>query len=357
MSSYYEQTVLKDIIEKKERKEQGEFNGIPFPFSRYQDYIPSIDKGMYYGILGNSGLGKSRFIRNTFVYKVLEFSWMHKYPVKIIYFALEDGKLLVYKKFIKHYLWERHKINLPQKYIDSKDKPLDQKYLDVLQADKDFYENLEKSIYIINNATTPNEIYNVCMKVINEFGATHHIVGIIDNYANITKDDYHKSEWEAVRELSRNKIRLDLCLKHNMTMIAVLQTDFDTEKFTARNAGKAGIASVEPNMGSIGDVKVIARDMFVLLALFSPWKYEIERYPYAEGYRIDVLRDRFRSVLMLKNNEGEMAPRLPLYFDGANEIFAELPRLEEADKLEMLYLKIIKEEKERKEKLGNSKLF
>lgn len=352
--SYYEQVVLKDIIEKRERRINGSFNGIPLPFSRWQEYFPSLDKGMYYGILGNSGLGKSRFIRHTFLYETLKFSWKNNYPVKIIYFALEDGKLLVYKKLIKHYLWERHRINLPAKYIESKDLPLAQKYLDVLEGDKEFYKILEDSVYIINNATTPSEIYKVCMKVIEQFGHERHIIAIIDNYSNITKDPHHKTEWEAVRELSRNMIRLDLCLKHHMTVIAVLQTDFDTEKFTARNAGKAGISAVEPNMGSIGDVKVIARDMFALLALFSPWKYEITRYPYSEGYNIEVLRDRFRSVLMLKNNEGEMAPRLPLLFDGGNEVFTELPRLEEKEKLDQLYQQIIREEKE---KLGKMKLF
>ena len=185
------------------------------------------------------------------------------------------------------------------------------------------------------------------MKIVEKFGHTHHLFSIIDNFSNITRDNYHKTEWEAVRELSRNKIRLDLCMKHNMTVIAVLQTDFDTEKNTFRNAGKAGITSVEPNMSSVGDVKVICRDMHLLLALFSPFKYEIPRYPYAEGYNIEVLRDKFRALLMLKNNEGIMAPRLPLLFDGGNEVFTELPRLEEKEKLDQLYQQIIREEKEK----------
>ena len=51
---YYD-IVLKDIVAKQEIKQSGGFNGIPLPFIRYRDYVSSIEKSQYYGILGGPG--------------------------------------------------------------------------------------------------------------------------------------------------------------------------------------------------------------------------------------------------------------------------------------------------------------
>ena len=142
-----------------------------------------------------------------------------------------------------------------------------------------------------------------------------------------------------------------------MTVIAVLQTDVDTDKNSYRNSDKAPISTLEPNTASIGDIKVIIRDFYLLLGLFHPWKYEIKRYPYQDGYNTEILRNNFRSLLMLKNNEGEMAPRLPLWFDGRKEIFAEMPDISEKDKLDKLYGDILAEATRKKELYARKKLL
>ena len=347
MSLYDE--ILREIEEKKDRKERGLFNGIPFPYPKWRDYIPSIDKGMYMGILAPSGVGKSRFVRKTFVYDLYKFSKENRYPIKILYFALEDAKNPVYKKIMCHYLWERHQFDLSPSQLESKFVGFDNRYLDIMKRDKRFFEELEQDVAIVNSCSTPSEIVQYCERVNERFGKTHHIIAIIDNYANITKDPHHKTEWEAVRELSRNHIRLHLCKELEMTVIAVLQTDVESDKNTFRNSDKGSISTLEPNTASIGDIKVIVRDFYVLLGLFHPWKYELKRYPYQDGYNTEILRNRFRSLLMLKNNEGEMAPRLPLYFDGKHEIFSEMPALNDTDALNAMYSRILKEEVERKE--------
>lgn len=349
--------ILRDIEEKKERKERGLFNGIPWPYAKWRDFIPSIDKGMYLGLLAPSGVGKSRFIRSTFVYDVYQFSQTYNYPVKILYFALEDAKKAVYKKMICHYMWERFKLDLTPSQLDSKWTGFDSRYLEVMTKDRKFFEDFEETVYVINNASTPSEIVEICERVDEKFGDTHHILVIIDNYANITKDPHHKTEWEAVRELSRNHIRLNLCKKRDMTVIAVLQTDIESDKNTFRNAEKMPISSLEPNTASIGDIKVIVRDFYLLLGLFHPWKYEIKAYPYHDGYKTDILRNQFRSLLMLKNNEGEMAPRLALHFDGKRELFTEMPDIKETDQLNGMYAKILEEESKRKEAYARKQLF
>jgi len=349
--------VLREIEEKKERKERGLFNGIPFPYPKWRDYIPTIDKGMYLGLLAPSGVGKSRFIRKTFVYDLYDFSKANNYPIKILYFALEDAKIPVFKKIICHYLWERHRFDITPSQLDSKYIGLDSRYLEVMKQDRAFFEALEKDVVIVNQCSTPSEIVKYCEEVHRRVGDTHHIIVIVDNFSNVLPDQNHDTEWKAVRELSRNHIRLNLCKKLGMTVIAVLQTDVDTDKNSYRNSDKAPVSTLEPNTASIGDIKVIIRDFYILLGLFHPWKYEIKRYPYQDGYNTEVLRNNFRALLMLKNNEGEMAPRLPLWFDGRKEIFTEMPDLAEKDKLDKLYGDILAEAARKKELYARKQLL
>ena len=79
--------VLGELEQNKSNKEKGIANGIPFPFERWRDYIPTIDKGMHVGVLAGTGIGKSRLVRH-FIYEMVKFSMNNSYPTKILYFAL-----------------------------------------------------------------------------------------------------------------------------------------------------------------------------------------------------------------------------------------------------------------------------
>lgn len=347
--SLYEK-VVRELKIKKERKERGLHNGIPFAFPRWQDYYPCIEKGQYIGVLAASGIGKSRFIRHTFVYKVIEFSLLADYPVKILYFALEDNKIAVYKKIIAHYLYKQKGIRVSAKLIDSINEPLPDNIMEHIINDEEFYKLVEDRLILINDALTPNQIADQCRKAHEAYGKTHHIIAIVDNYANLCQDPQDTSEYLAIKRFSRNLVRLELCKKMNLTVIAVLQADYESEKNAFRNVGKP-ISSLEPNLASLGEIKIISRDMYSVFALFAPIRYEILKYPSVkDGYDIGRLKNRFRSLIHLKSNEGDMAPRLPLYFDGGVEEFTEMPRLDDVA-LDNLYKHIEKEEAEKRERL------
>ena len=112
----YDRTI-KEILEKKKRKEEGKFNGVPFCFDRYSEYFDSLDKGMYLGILGGTGVGKSS-LKHHMIYSIMDFSTKNDYPVMILDFSLEDPETEVCKKRMIHYLWKRHKVDLNLKYLN-----------------------------------------------------------------------------------------------------------------------------------------------------------------------------------------------------------------------------------------------
>lgn len=356
--SIFEET-LEDLKQKKQRKESGKSNGIPFPFPRFREYIADIEPGSYIGLLAASGKGKSKFSRFVCIYNVIDYSLKNNYPVKIIYFALEDPKLKVMKNIICHYLLKRHNFKMSLWYLESKgDYTLSDEALALIEGDREFFEKLGKMLYIVDDCLSPDDIETRCDKIQNSIeGQDVHTVCIVDNYANIIPNE-GQDEWTAVRYFSRNIVRLKLCKQYNWTVWAILQQDMDSEKNIFRMVanGKSSAASVEPNGSSISNVKVLIRDFYFAIGLFNPWRYEITRYPNHKGYDIDILRDKARFINLFKSNESSIGGRLGIYF-GDCETFEELPHISDELEVQKVYQHVIKEEKEKRQKFLNKNLF
>jgi hypothetical protein len=352
------QEVLKDLEHKQALKISGKSNGIPFPFSRFRDYITDIEPGSYIGILGNAGIGKSKFTRNTFVYHSIDYSLTHNYPIKIIYFALEDPAKKIYKNLICHYAFTRHQYSISLMKLESKgDFTLPDEALNIIRKDEHFYAWIDRNVLIVEDCLTPDSIEAKCDELYKKISRDNHVIVIVDNYANLVPDD-GKKDWDAVRYFSRNIVRLKICKFYNWTVIGVLQEDQETEKnrFRSIAAGKSNIGSLEPNGSSIGNAKIIVQDLFYGIGIFSPWKYELLRYPNNKGYDIDILRNNFRAINIFKNNESDSGVRLGLFFD-KHEVFRQMPVTTDEAALKLIYDRIIEEEKKRIQKFGNTKLF
>ena len=225
-TSLYE-IVCNDISKKSENKRNNILDGIPFPLERYQPYVPLIEKGIYAGILGSSGVGKSTFTRFVYLYSVISFAIKNNYKVKILYFALEDNREKIMKKIISHYLFERHNLSLSFHDLNSRFKALDKQIIDVLEKEKAFFAKLEEILYIIDHVSSPNGIKKSC-DIAKEKGIIKdddHVITIIDNYDNITPDKEDDSKWSAINRLSATIIRLDFCKMRNFSVVSVLQAD------------------------------------------------------------------------------------------------------------------------------------
>ena len=134
--------IVKNSIKyNKFTRESGGFNGIKMPFKRLAEYIPIIEKGHSIGVLGATGSGKSRFTRWMFLYHVYKFYKETGYPVRIIYFPLEDSKEKVYRNMVCHYLYEIYGIFINLQELDSKgERILPDFVLEKIEEDSEFFK-------------------------------------------------------------------------------------------------------------------------------------------------------------------------------------------------------------------------
>jgi replicative DNA helicase len=95
---------------------------------------------------------------------------------------------------------------------------------------------------------------------------------------------------------------------------------------------------VEPKLSDFKDSGNTQQDANVIMTLFSPHRHELENF---RGYNIKKLRDRFRSVNILKNRDGAADVRVGLKFIGEVGLFSELPKVTEFSSNPELYDQVL----------------
>lgn len=106
-----------------------------------------------------------------------------------------------------------------------------------------------------------------------------------------------------------------------LTPIVIQQLAFDSENDERHKTGR-----LTPTLKDFGDSKYTTRDANVIMALFSPYRYNLERF---QGYDITRLGNSFRSLEILENRDGEPNVNLGLNFIGPCGTFRELKKSNE----------------------------
>lgn len=355
--------VLETILRNKRIKKDGGFIAPPFPFKRLADYYPVYDKGHAIGLLGGTGIGKSTLLRAMFPYYLYKFYKETGYKLRIFYFPLEDSKEKVYYSFIQHWLYTEKGVQISLQELTSKgERELPDFIEDYLLEGDEYFQEFEKVITVLDGYTEPQQIYKIMENYalssgvikkypVNINGAieeqsvyesdTHTFV-LIDNMANIDQGDSDKSDRDAMVTLAKKYIRERLCNFFKFTCVLLLQNDFATERMQYGSNGKAIMSKVEPSLASIGEAKTIARSMHIIITIFDPSRYEFLQYPQVseenadKAYDLSILGNKFRSIRIIKNNEGETGVRIGVLMNPLTGDFEELPK-PDSDEMKIIY--------------------
>lgn len=157
------------------------------------------------------------------------------------------------------------------------------------------------------------------------------IVGV-DNLNNLAPEEKHKGDLRlAMVNFSRDYVVKQMIMHWKWTVIQVIQQAMDTEKKQFTFKGDSILEKLKPSIAGLGDAKTVARDTQVFIGLFKPAKYGFEEY---EGYNTskEYFGESFISLIFEKNRLGPSSFELPVYFNGASEMFRELSNPIESNK-------------------------
>lgn len=345
---------IRQIELRQERAASGYTNCIPLPFKRTSRFHPGVEKGTYDIITASSGVSKSKFTR--FLYVMNSYEFIKENPetdirLKIFFFSLEEDKEKFMMSIISYWLYIKHRKRVSIKELRSIGEVgtyLPQDILNLVKEGKEYFKDLEKYVTIIDSVKNPTGIFKI-MKDYNERKGhwTYkeieidgklqnvkntfipndpqlYIMCIIDHISllHTEKQDGQMLNLHQTIGLWSSRYAIELRNKYDNIIVVVQQQSADVEKKQFTFKGQSIDEKVYPSLSGLGDNKLTQRDADNVFGLFAPDRYQIEE---CEGYDITKLQDHYRLLLKLKGRDGESNIRTSLYFDGACNVFKELP--------------------------------
>ena len=340
---------------------------------RLEKYLPGIEQSTYYLIAAASGVGKSKLARYLFIHNPIMF--LENNPdsdiqLDILYFSLEESKEKVILAEVSKYLYTQHKLNLSIKQLSSVGRynVLSTEDLQKVQQSEEHVNNFLKRVKIfdnVRNATgiyktvrdfaltigtyydkndtplTPQEVHNVKIGVGESYkkvsyykthNPKHYVIVLID-HISLLQPETGETLWQSMSKMSSNYC-LHIRDKFGFIPVVVQQLAADKERIEANFSKADLVQKLEPSLDGLGDNKTIARDVNIALGLFAPDRYKITEH---NGYDITRFRDRYRSMNIMKSRDGIANKKLPLFFNGAVDFFKELPKVDELEKMRLVY--------------------
>ena len=340
---------------------------------RLEMYLPGIEQSTYYLLAAASGVGKSKLARYLFIHNPIVF--LENNPdsgieLDILYFSLEESKEKILLAEISKYLFTKYGLTLSIKQLASvgrynvisaadleKVKEAEahvKKFLDRVTI----YDSVRNAtgIYktVRNFAMTVGTYYDKegkpltsteVMQVTGGVGETYkkvsyyklhnpkHYVIVMTDHLGLLQPENGETLWQTMGKMS-SSYNLHFRDKFGFIPVVIQQLAADKERVESNFQGKTIEDKLEPSLDSLGDNKTTARDVNVALGLFDPARYKIDNH---NGYDITRLKDRYRSMNIMKSRDGIANKKLPLFFNGAVDFFKEMPRTDNIDGMNRVF--------------------
>jgi replicative DNA helicase len=350
--------IFSDVIEKIDRGREGLNTGLSMGFERLVEHIPGIQQGTYYLIGGETGSGKTAFTDSCFLYN--PYDWIKANPdcgmeFEVFYWSLEIDKTIKITKAICRKLYLDYGILTDINFVLSRGKNrISQEVYDTVKVTKDYFCGLEDCLTIIDAAENPTGIYKFMNNYARDNGdilykkiqSGTETISVFDKYIPYNPDKYVLIVIDHIALMKRERgfNQKDNIDKMSEYLIP-LRNNFNFIPVVVQQLGRAmsqtdrfKLDRVEPQLSDFKDSGNTQQDANVVLSLFSPRKYEIENF---RGYNIVKLKDRYRSLSILKNRDGAADIRIGLQFVGEVGHFEEVPPAKQFKEDPSLYDKVI----------------
>jgi len=351
--------VLGELENNKHRRKSGDAIAIPWSLPRLSTVLPGIEQGRYNLISASPKAGKSQMTDFLYVYQPLE--WILKNPnsditVKIFYFSLEVSKETKIKAAMCYKLYADHGIVISPQKLSSifESYILDDKVEEIIKREsfQNWFRKLEETVTFFDTIRSPNSIFHLVKSYAehpnngkytykeipwqNEDG-TYSQRTVRDKYIPVRPNEYvivivdhigllQTGQGETLHQ-AIGKYSSEYCLemrdRWNYIPIVVQQQSADSSRAQFNYRGDTIIDKIKPDSEGLADNKYTSRDCDLMVSLFYPKKYNIDKY---EGIDLDRIGDSHREFMINLNRNGISNAGIQLFFLGSSSHFSEFPR-------------------------------
>lgn len=348
--------VLKDIKKNKLIKESGGIIAIPWSkqFPRLSKVLPGARKGQYTIITSGTKESKTQLCDSLYVYQPLD--WLldnldADVDYKVLYFSLELSKEMKILQAICYRLYTQYNILINPDHLQSvfEGYTVDDNILSILESDEfqEWMNFFESKVEIIDNVRHPTGIAVRVEQYAKENGVNHYkevddwenpgrkrkvfdyyesnnpsqiVVPIVDHASLMSEKG--KSVYECIKSLSSDNF-IKFKNRYEYSPVLVQQQSSDSTKQQFTNRGDTVLDKVRPDREGLANCKDTAMDCSLMIGIFSPYKYKQEEY---EDWDLTKIRDYHREISIMLNRHGKANATVQSYFNGAINLFKELPR-------------------------------
>lgn len=332
-------SLFSQVVQKIDRGKQGLNEGLPMGFDRLVEHVPNIQQGTYYLVGGDTGTGKTAFVDDCFLYNPYDWLSSNKdktnIKFKVIYLSFEIDKLIKITKGICRYIYIHYGMKVDVNYVLSRGKNLiSQEVYDIVMSTREYFEQLEDVLDIYDMANHPTGINAMINKYAEQNGKFEQLTEYkriyIPNdpnlYTIIVFDHISLMRKEKGYDTKQNIDKMSeylVGIRNNYNFIPVVVQQL-SRSMTAVDRFK--LERVEPQLGDFKSSGNTQEDANVVMALFSPMRYKLETFL---NYKTPKLRDRLRTLHLLKNRDGAADLAIGLKFVGEVGHFSELKKADE----------------------------
>jgi len=334
--------------------ESGNFNFVPFNnFPRLSRYVPGVIPGIMYKVTSHMGVGKTKLSKFLFVYETLFYAMKNNMNFKILYFALEESQEEFIDDLVIHLTKRISKIQVDRFSLTGNSTiPLKEVELQAILSVENALIKVLENIEIIDSKYTPTEILNTCIYYAKKWGKfeqddfgkddllkytpndKNQIVLVVADHISLLSQEYDDksktflSKHQSISLWHTDYARRIIAKAWRWAVLNVQQQSLESEKQQFTNTGETVINKILPTLDGLGNNKEVGRDDYVVMGLFAPERYNIEKFMdyHIKNRTPESFGDRFRSLHLLKNRFGHPNKILPLYFDGRYTHFKEMPK-------------------------------
>lgn len=325
-----------------DKGKQGLNAGLPMGFPRLEEVIPGIQRGTNYLIFGESGTGKSSFADTVFVCNPLDWYMRHKdstnLKLRIFYYSFEISKPRLITKLIARKIWIDYRILLDVNYILSKGMKyrITDEHYKLCMGYSRYMEEASDIITIKDSSSgynNPTGMYTDLIKnseTQGKWSEVNHQRKYVENdpnlYTLVITDHLGivpREGGKTVKENIDSLVNKQVILRNSCNYSFVNISQVNRAVNDLKRVHDYEKESLTLNLGDVKDSggPVEATDMAI--GIMSAKRYKMESHL---RYDITKLQDRYRSINIAKNRDGDADLAIGLMFLGENGFFEELPK-------------------------------
>jgi len=306
--------------------------GISTGLPKLDDVIGGVQKATYSLIFAGTSVGKTSWALYTHIYKPLR-EKLGDLSFRIVYYSLEMTAEVLLAKLLSLYIWEEYEIDISFSEILSRRERLSDDMYHYVVLGREWLEEVTKHLTIYDKSLSPAGLYANLKDYANKHGTfketdnTQVYTPNVENETVIVILDHIFLMRAAAGQTQKEAVDLTssflIVFRNKCGYSPVVLQQLNRQ---ASGIDRRKLEMTEPQLQDLKGSGNTAEDCDLAMALFSPFREKISSYL---DYKIDKLRDAFRSVIILKNRYGEVDKVIPLNFFGKVGIFKQIPKAED----------------------------